>query len=100
MFLERIFKIKDKSYLNSLSQAGAIGLHMVSGVAVGAVAGYFLDQWLGTSPWLTWILLLMGIVAGFKNVYVDTKRLIQTQKEEDEKRFSSKSADQDKKDGA
>ena len=86
MWLARIFKIQDKSYLNSLSQAGTIGLHMVSGIAVGVLIGYFLDQWLDTSPWLTGVFLVIGIIAGFKNVYVDTKRLIAKQKQEDEEK--------------
>ena len=89
MLLEKIFKIKDKSYLNSLSQAGTIGLHMVSGIAVGVLVGYFLDQWLDTSPWMTGIFMIIGIVAGFKNVYVDTKRLIAKQKEEEKERQAS-----------
>lgn len=94
MLLEKIFKIKDKSYLNSLSQAGTIGLHMVSGIAVGVLVGYFLDQWLDTSPWMTGIFMIVGIVAGFKNVYVDTKRLIAKQKEEaEEKERQSSQAD-------
>jgi ATP synthase protein I len=84
MWLAKIFKISDKSYINSLSQAGSIGLHMVSGIVVGALMGYFLDHWLGTSPWLTGIFLVLGIIAGFKNVYIDTKRLIAKQKEEDQ----------------
>jgi len=77
------FSITDKSYLDTLSRAGAIGLHMVSGITVGTLIGYFLDRWLDTFPWLTGIFMVFGIVAGFKNVYVDTKRLVASQKEED-----------------
>ena len=95
MFLEKIFNIKDKSYLNSLSQAGAIGLHMVSGVAVGTVIGYALDAWLESSPCCTGIFVVIGIAAGFKNVYVDTRRLVRTQQEEEEKRSSSPNGDKD-----
>ena len=86
MLLARIFNIKDKSFLNSLSHAGTIGLHMVSGIVVGTLMGWGLDKWLGTYPWLTGLFMLFGIIAGFKNVYVDTKRLLAKQKEEDEKK--------------
>ena len=85
MLLAKIFNIKDKAFINSLSHAGTIGLHMVSGIVVGTLIGWGLDSWLETSPWLTGIFMILGIVAGFKNVYVDTKRLIARQKEEDAK---------------
>lgn len=91
-FWRKFIKL-DTGYMNALSHAGTIGLHMVSGVAVGTIIGWLLDKWLGTSPWLTGIFLIVGIVAGFKNVYVDTKKLVASQKEEDEKRFSSQKPD-------
>ncbi len=83
MFFKRLLGITDKNYLNALSRAGSIGLHMVSGIAVGALMGYGLDHWLDTKPWGTGIFLIFGIIAGFKNVYLDTKRLVASQKEED-----------------
>lgn len=83
MLLRKIFKVDDKGYANALSQAGTIGMHMVSGIAVGILFGVLLDRWLDTSPWLTGIFLILGIVAGFKNVYDDTKRLVRKQQEED-----------------
>ncbi len=82
MLLQRLFKITDPAYLNAMSRAGTIGLHLVSGVAVGSVMGYFLDKWLDTAPWFLAILGFTGIIAGFKNVYVDTKRLIASQENE------------------
>jgi ATP synthase protein I len=86
------FKVTDKGYLNALSRAGTIGLHMVSGITVGTLLGYFLDKWLKTFPWMTGIFMVFGIVAGFKNVYVDTKRLVISQKKEEEQ---ARSASQD-----
>lgn len=38
-------------------------------IAAGAYAGYYLDGKLQTFPWLTIILLLVGIAAGFLNFY-------------------------------
>lgn len=81
MWLARIFKITDKAYLNALSHAGTIGLHMVSGIAVGTLIGWALDNWLESSPWCTGIFMIIGIVAGYKNVYVDTRRLLRSQTE-------------------
>jgi ATP synthase protein I len=42
---------------------------LVAGVLVGAVGGYFLDRWLGTTPWLLIVGLLLGTAGGFNNVY-------------------------------
>ena len=86
MLLAKLFNIKDKAFISSLSHAGTIGLHMVSGIVVGTLIGWALDKWLDTHPWLTGLFMFFGIVAGFKNVYVDTRRLIARQKEEDEKK--------------
>ena len=88
MFLQKFFNITDKRYLNALSTAGTIGLHLVSGIAVGTVIGYALDRWLESSPTCLLIFMTIGIVAGFKNVYVDTRRLLAAQKREDEEYFN------------
>ena len=49
---------KDKSVYKQL---------FVSGMLVGGAIGYFLDKWLGTSPWLLFIFLIFGVIAGIKN---------------------------------
>ncbi|NOJ97563.1 AtpZ/AtpI family protein [Corallococcus sp. CA049B] len=38
---------------------------LVGGAVVGVLGGYFLDRWLGTSPWLLLGLSLVGIGVGF-----------------------------------
>ncbi|SNZ07896.1 ATP synthase protein I [Persephonella hydrogeniphila] len=55
---------------------GTIGLHLVSGVIVGVLLGYFLDKYFGTSPWLTIIFFFLGIAAGFRNMYKDVQKYI------------------------
>lgn len=79
MGLKKFLRSLDASYIDSLTHAGTIGLHLVSGVAVGAVIGYFLDAWLKTDPWLFILFIIVGIAAGFRNVYLDTKRLVAAQ---------------------
>ena len=41
---------------------------MVVAVAAGFLAGWGLDSWLGTAPWLVLILTPMGMAAGILNV--------------------------------
>ncbi len=55
--------------------AGTIGLHFVSATVVGLFIGYWLDDYLGTKPWFIMIFFLFGVVAGFKMVYEDFRRL-------------------------
>ena len=68
-----------------LSTAGTMGLHLVSGTIVGAGMGWFLDEWLGTNPWLFLIMLVLGIVAGFMNVYRDAQQLMKEEQRERER---------------
>lgn len=41
---------------------------MIGGVIVGGVLGWYLDQWLGTKPWLFILFFLLGSGAGMMNI--------------------------------
>jgi ATP synthase protein I len=45
-----------------------VGIQLVLSTFVGFGMGYFLDRFLGTSPWLTVIFLILGIFAGFREL--------------------------------
>lgn len=62
--------------MRSMATNGVIGLHLVSGPIVGFAIGYGLDAWLGTGPWFKLIFFFIGILAGFLNVWRDTKALL------------------------
>jgi len=66
---------KPSGAMELLSTAGTIGLQLVCATFIGLAMGYFLDKWLGTSPWLLVIFLLLGIVAGFRDVYLEARRI-------------------------
>lgn len=70
-------------------KASLLGIHLVTCTFVGLLIGYFLDRWLGTEPWFLLAFLLFGIAAGFKNMYVEVKKIQETEKkkeqEEDER---------------
>ncbi len=85
-----MFKDRFKDLFGVLAIAGTIGLHMVSATFVGAALGYFLDDWLGTGPYLFMILLLFGIAAGFMMVYEDAQKIMR-----DEKRRQERSSEAD-----
>ena len=37
----------------SLGFLSSLGISMVAATIIGLAFGYYLDRWLGTSPWLT-----------------------------------------------
>ena len=64
----------EKKVLRSLLDLSTIGLNLVLATFVGLGMGYGLDhvfdKYLGmkTSPWFTIIFLLLGIIAGFREM--------------------------------
>jgi ATP synthase protein I len=49
----------------SLGELASLGVAMVLATMIGLGVGYYLDRWLGTSPWLLLLGLGFGIAAGF-----------------------------------
>jgi F0F1-type ATP synthase assembly protein I len=52
----------------------SVGLMFPASILVGFAIGFFLDKWLKTDPWLTIIFILYGIMAGFYNLFFQTRR--------------------------
>lgn len=73
MFFSR--QDKPSGSMGILGTVGTIGMQLVAATFVGLAAGYFLDQWLGTKPWMLLIFLLLGIATGFRDVYREAMRL-------------------------
>jgi ATP synthase protein I len=74
-----------RQLIKSLGFLSGVGISMVAATFIGLAMGYYLDKWLGTSPWLTLIFLGFGIVSGFRNVYILTERELKRQQRENEK---------------
>ena len=56
--------------MGSAMNVGArVVTELVSAVAVGAVIGWAIDRWLGSSPVALILFLVLGTAAGFWNVY-------------------------------
>ena len=45
--------------------AAAATYTLIGGVLLMGMLGYFLDNWLGTKPWLLFIGLMLGLFSGF-----------------------------------
>lgn len=54
--------------------ASSVGIELGLSVIIGLLIGYFLDQKLGTQPWLMLVMLGFGLVAGFRGVLRAVKR--------------------------
>jgi ATP synthase protein I len=66
---ERLRTMKEMAYFSSL------GFQVALSIVIGLAAGVYLDRKFGTSPWLTLILLGMGIVAGFRNLWLAIRKI-------------------------
>jgi len=58
-----------KELLNAFSFFSQVGIMMASCVLVGVLLGKFLDDVLGTAPWLLLLFSLLGAAASFKSVF-------------------------------
>ena len=74
--------IKDKALRESIASASVVGLNLVSATFVGLLAGYWLDRWLDTGPWLLLVFLVLGIAAGFKNVLLEVRKIQRADRDE------------------
>ena len=76
---------------DSAMRLSSLGLTLVFSTFIGLGLGWLLDKLLKTGPAFTILLLLLGIVAGFVNVW-RTARIEQEpdEEEEDEDRDNSK----------
>ncbi|HCZ11720.1 MAG TPA: hypothetical protein DHV16_05595 [Nitrospiraceae bacterium] len=55
----------EKPLFRQLIEASSVGINLVISTFVGLAIGYWLDKLFGTSPYLTVIFLILGIIAGF-----------------------------------
>ena len=67
-----------KKFLKELLQGGyrasAIGMSLVLAIFIGFFLGYLLDKYFGTGYFLTIVGLILGVIAGFRNVYIMGKK--------------------------
>jgi ATP synthase protein I len=64
----------DQGTWKALGELSSIGFALVIATVIGLVGGYYADRWLGTSPWLLLLGLVLGIVAGFVNLFRSVSR--------------------------
>jgi len=62
-------KRENLRYLRELAYYASIGLSVSLSIFIRLAIGVYLDRMVfGTTPWLTLIFLVMGIIAGYRNI--------------------------------
>lgn len=69
-----------------MAMVSSMGISVVLAIGIGVWFGLALDRWLGTAPWFFYIFLLIGIGAGFKNIFVIAGREIRRDDGSDQRR--------------
>ena len=64
----------DQGAWKALGELSSIGLVLVVATVIGLVGGYYADRLLGTTPWLLLVGLVLGIAAGFVNLFRSVNR--------------------------
>lgn len=62
--------------MRMLGAMSTVGFSFVFSMLIGFGLGYYLDTWLGTSPWLLLLFTLFGLAAGITNVYRTANRFL------------------------
>ena len=76
---------EDKRQLfKSLGFLSSVGISLVASILIGLAMGVYLDRWLDTRPLFTLIMLVIGVISGFRNVYILTTRELKRQQLEEE----------------
>mgnify|MGYP000347781653 CR=1 FL=1 len=76
---------EDKRQLyKSLGFLSSVGISLVASILIGLAMGVYLDKWLNTQPLFTLIMLLIGVISGFRNVYILTTRELKRQELEED----------------
>jgi ATP synthase protein I len=75
---------EDKRQLfKSLGFLSSVGISLVASILIGLAMGVYLDRWLDTRPLFTLIMLVIGVISGFRNVYILTNRELKRQQLEE-----------------
>jgi len=67
--------IKTRNALATMSLVTEIGITMVANVVIGFLAGMYMDRWLNTAFLFLLIGTLLGMMSGFRMVYLQIMKL-------------------------
>ena len=65
----------NRGLYRQLAKVSIMGIEMVVSTFIGLAIGLYLDGLFETKPWLTIFFLIVGIAAGFKNIFLEIKKI-------------------------
>ncbi len=77
-----------KDTYRTLLNYSSLGLEMGFSVVIGLAAGFYLDKYIGTYPYFTFVFMLFGMAAAFRAVYRAYRKL---KKDDDAGNFNNRS---------
>ena len=70
----------------TFARVGSVGIELAVATILGLLGGYWLDGKLGSKPWLTLAGLLLGVAAGFKNLFETARKAQRNSDVDDEEK--------------
>ena len=67
-------KKETKKLFRELWYYSSLSFSIALAIVIGLGIGYWLDGRYNTSPWFTLIFLGLGVIAGFRNIYLAMKK--------------------------
>jgi ATP synthase protein I len=68
-------KKETRRYIRELAYFSTIGLSVALSIFIGLAIGLYLDGRWGTAPWMTLSFIVLGILAGFRNIGLAIKKI-------------------------
>jgi ATP synthase protein I len=70
----------DRKYIDAMSRYSYLGIFFGVAVVLGLVVGRWVDRRYHTDPWGGFVGILVGVVAGFRELYRVSKQALKDQK--------------------
>jgi ATP synthase protein I len=67
-------KKETKRSMREWAYYSSLGLSVSLSIFIGLAVGVYLDRRFETSPWCTLIFLILGIIAGFRNIAIAIRK--------------------------
>lgn len=75
--------IKSDGTVSTVVLITQIGIGMMTPIALCAVLGYFVAKWTGWDAWVFIVFMFLGIVVGYRNVWVMVRKYTRDEKPEE-----------------